>query len=684
MKKHFVGLLSVLLCATLLLSACERQEEQGKVQQEEQQEVMGEYNVLEVHEDSIEAFIVEDGRTHLRTQYFQGEPVQIKAEVKKDENSNAYLDIYLYSADGEQELLVSGVSIDFRRQNWFLAADKSFYVWSMEKYAKLDANGTVVFSGTVDSQVISVCETGQGQVILWAENTDGGSRLIPLDAASGSLNEASAVYMSEGRGSYITGREENVLLFCEDGIYEIHLGDGSRELKVSLANLTEGNLSMADFRIEENGKVAALQNTYIKEMETVDVTEEKQVIVVCSSNFTAAMNLVTAEYNKQSDDYYVVLDMPSDDEELSDYYQRIQMEYSAGKGADIYTGNAGLDVLSILEKGGFEVLNSYMEESGIVEEDYFPVAFLGYRDGENIYSVLVDYVMAQTYISKELLGSNENPTLEELLTCLENYESEAVFTKIYTPKYLLRYFIGYSENLWGIVDWEQGTCNFQCELFISAMELAKRYGYESRKAEYPELAKYGTFDVYSYEDQRDLEAAGWVAVGDYIEDGAHMAASPRTAMMINSSSTNKEGAWDYLRYLLQEGQMAKMECTKGGSFRPVSKSAYDAFIQQEIEEGAIVHYIKDGKSGKESKAGNYDYYKEMGEEAYKAKYDMTEEKGVAIKPIFENIRVYTTRNEPVMEIVYEEAEQYFSGDKTIEEIIPIIENRVQLYLEEHK
>ena len=40
------------------------------------------------------------------------------------------------------------------------------------------------------------------------------------------------------------------------------------------------------------------------------------------------------------------------------------------------------------------------------------------------------------------------------------------------------------------------------------------------------------------------------------------------------------------------------------------------------------------------------------------------------------------RTEYILEIIKEETELYFTGDKSIEEISGIIENRVQLYLNE--
>nr|WP_305114435.1 hypothetical protein [uncultured Acetatifactor sp.] len=49
-------------------------------------------------------------------------------------------------------------------------------------------------------------------------------------------------------------------------------------------------------------------------------------------------------------------------------------------------------------KGVLEELNPYMEDSGISEEDYFPLAFSVLRQGEKIYGVINRWV--QLYLNE--------------------------------------------------------------------------------------------------------------------------------------------------------------------------------------------------------------------------------------------------------------------------------------------
>ena len=63
---------------------------------------------------------------------------------------------------------------------------------------------------------------------------------------------------------------------------------------------------------------------------------------------------------------------------------------------------------------------------------------------------------------------------------------------------------------------------------------------------------------------------------------------------------------------------------------------------------------------------------------------LTTEKVDEIREKLEKTRALPHRIEPLLEIILEEADHYFNDAKTIEEILPIIENRVQLYMDEHE
>lgn len=67
-------------------------------------------------------------------------------------------------------------------------------------------------------------------------------------------------------------------------------------------------------------------------------------------------------------------------------------------------------------------------------------------------------------------------------------------------------------------------------------------------------------------------------------------------------------------------------------------------------------------------------------EVYKASKNDVE----AVRKLIENISGKHAYHNDIMNIIDEEAESYFCGQKSIEQAAKIIQNRVQLYLDENK
>ncbi len=63
---------------------------------------------------------------------------------------------------------------------------------------------------------------------------------------------------------------------------------------------------------------------------------------------------------------------------------------------------------------------------------------------------------------------------------------------------------------------------------------------------------------------------------------------------------------------------------------------------------------------------------------------LTDERVEYLKETLENTRFLPTKTDPILSIIYEEAQAYFAGLKDINEVTVLIENRVQLYLDENR
>lgn len=383
-----------------------------------------------------------------------------------------------------------------------------------------------------------------------------------------------------------------------------------------------------------------------------------------------------ARFNRTNDTYQIVLEefINGKSGELEEYARLTSVEIATGKGPDILYGDFMNDyICGLVDKGALQDLGPYMKASGIKEEDYLPIAFDGLWDKDKIYGVQAGASPDVYKIKSEVLGEIDNVdaiNIETLMDALTEWKENAVFYARSGSGELLRMFLKGSENLWGMINWESGTCDFSGELFAQIMENAKRYGYNGRN-KYPNLVQSMNYStLIRYDSREELSKEGMARLGVLLDDGCYGASDLHSTMMINAGSAQKEGAWEFITFLLTEE--AQLELSM--SF-PVNKAALSAWVRKSVLDdqlnvtvGSI--YIDEGEIIR--------VYKEYTRE------DMTEERIAEYLSELEKVRSLPFRTAPVLDIVCEEAESYFNGSRSIRDVSAIIENRVRLYLEERK
>jgi multiple sugar transport system substrate-binding protein len=115
-----------------------------------------------------------------------------------------------------------------------------------------------------------------------------------------------------------------------------------------------------------------------------------------------------------------------------------------------------------------------------------------------------------------------------------------------------------------------------------------------------------------------------------------------------------DGAWAFLKYLLSQ------EVQEQGRYFPVQRAAFEAVL-----EGAKYP----GSDSRSSLPGN-------------RQTPLSESEIQMVRDFTENATRRTFRNDPIQDIIEEEAQSYFAGDKTAQEVAEIIEKRVKIYLGE--
>ncbi len=645
-----------------------------------------------------------DGKTvyyPVNVQFYKGEPVQLWAE-----QTLKSLQLSLYRSDGTKELLLDSVSSEYINKvpayQWYMAQEGDFYCYATDytnvngEYTnegvlvKMNSSGEVLYRQTMgkDTGIIDMCQTEEGRVyIVWEDMAGDTQAVAEVEPDTGVMIDGSRIDLPY-KPHYVTwlGTAGNALAVIgsnpEKGQQVTKVDPADKSLSPILyfagTSYGWGNGSLlCDMRVMEDGSLELLwsdQHGNDCHLDKVRMEKvEKTPIVLRGIRTASWLADRTAEFNRENDEYHVVIEDCGEGNDEEDFARLTSVQIGAGKGPDILCGGL-LEgyILGMLEKGALEELNPYMDASGIREEDYFPMAFSTWRQGEKIYGV--NFILSGNayLIDEKVLGSRETPDMETMLEALLQWEGDGICLAGYDSAALLNMFLKGSESLYGMVDWAEegtglsGSCDFNTKLFADMLEAARRYGDDGRRNEPVSIMRWMRLDnLIHFRGQAQREAEGWVAAGIQFDEGCGGASSSWSTLAVNANSAHKEGAWEFIRYLLSE----EAQSTVSEWFQsPVHRGVFEKHMQEDvIDEMVVEHYVN----------GVLYYPAYYGE-------DVSEEKQAEYLRALEEIRPLPLRTEPIIEIILEEAGDYFNGSKSAGEVSQVVGNRVRLFLEEQK
>ncbi|MBD5497368.1 MAG: extracellular solute-binding protein [Lachnospiraceae bacterium] len=597
---------------------------------------------------------IKAGETFLGAQYYNGERLWF---IGNEEGQ-----VFCYHEEqGERELLLEEVQQTRRSAGCkWLRDEEHFYALNSISLLVLKTDGEKVCEIRPEESIRDIGLSKEGDVIVVTENESRFSYVLQiLNPETGTL---SGNYELSDWFGIAEGAAKGVLVLDLSGVYDLDVEIGEkiyymRWSGTSYSPNMNSNPSYT-FKMTEDGDMEMLQRRMVKEeyyevsIRKINPDEmDKTPLVLRVMYANSGLKLLVTRFNQQNQEYHVFLQDRSG-EYYGDFVSRTDMEIATGKGPDMFEYDVVSNIYALVEKGALENLEPYLAQDGIDRSAYAPETFqnLGREDG--IYYAGYEMEGITMYIKEELTGS----TLEELLDNMENCDEQVVFNSryYYTQNKLLRYFFQMSEDFYGMVDWEGKTCDFSGELWEQILRVVKRYGVTDRNQQWEEIAEpgyNGRIDRFAYEDASLMQ--GMVLTGYPSEEGMTNQLNV-AGLAVNAASGHKEGVWQFIRFVLEE---ENQELVLQDGRLPVNEKVLQAYVDEEVSKPN----------------GCYP----PGEEVY-----ITEDQLEKFWACLNHARITPGRTEAILAIIQEEAELYFTGDKSIEEISDIIENRVRLYLAE--
>lgn len=569
-------------------------------------------------------------------------------------------------------------------------------------------NDRDIFTNQAGSAVRS-----DGTMIVSYYDTDYTNQYIttydPVTGACGEEYKIPDFARNNGMYSFSSGLGKDVLFSTSDGLYGFNLGDTEAVKIMDYVNSDLPVYGLDDIlTVDETSFFASFSDpvdytskfclfSYVKPEDIPD----KKVLVLAGIYLGSDIKQYVVDFNKENQEYRIVTkdySMYNTNEDYTAGTTRLNNDIIAGAIPDILCLSDDMPVDSMTAQGLFADVDKLIaEDPELSQIEFMDNVFEAYRVDGVLYRVIPTFSIS-TFIGKEsLFGDRTSITMEDLQQIAQEAGGDASLFGAYSRENFMSNVMTFCGR--DFVDVDTGKCAFDSDLFVSLLEYAKTlptddelWGegydedfwneyYENYDSQYRENRTLLMNNVLSDLSQMKSIVNGYFGedvtyVGFPTESGMGSCVSAQQSYAISKKSANIDGAWEFLRFFLTEDYQ-KNEDQKYG-----------------YRWGLSVHKNLVRESANAATQKSF-YYDEAGE---KVEYDDTfyiNGQEITINPLSQaqadelfdfvcSVTKPTYYSRDVGNIVDEEVQAFYSGQKSAQDAAAMIQNRVQLYVNENK
>lgn len=614
---------------------------------------------------------------------YQSELQGMRVE-EEDNYEYIYVNTMIAQSDGSVELLMSGNS-GYRQV--------------------VEADGTVGERLTLDDEISDVLyssnyllfkDDGTLLAIYYDQNDWMTMWMVTYDPVSRTLGEPVKLPQSISYGGFSamsTSSYCDLIYTASTGVYTYNMGD---ENGVEKMNFINSDLNITSLRnvveLDENTMLGVFYESYSGEYKAGIFTyvppeevPDKEVLILAGSYVGYDVRQRVVEFNRNSDEYRIVVKNYDTYNTYDDYtasYTMLNNDIITGNMPDIlFTSN--LPIENYIAKGLLADVGKMIEDDEELSQvEFVQNVFDAFSVDGTLYHV-IPYFAVRTMMAKEaLVGDRTSWTMEEVLKLLASMPEGTYFTDGLTREYFFNMVMQYGGS--DFVDVDTGKCDFNTENFIAMMEFGKAL---------PEEIVYEDDYWMNYEsqfrDERTILCETYISrianlnyimngyfgedvsfIGFPTDNGQGGVVYANEAYCISSKSAHPDVAWEFLRYYLTDEYQKSLDYGL-----PIKKDVFE----EKAKEAMQRPYWLDENG---EKVEYDDYFYMNGEEIILEPMTQAQVDEV-VNYIYTVDKVYYY-NTAVMDIINEEMDAFYTGQKSAEEVAGIIQNRVQLYVDENR
>ncbi len=567
----------------------------------------------------------------------------------------------------------------------FLAAEGEYL--STETFTKngdvfyMSSNGTITGFGP-DGKIKSNTSAGYS-VAMMANNSNGDLVCAYYNDSGANLGSistdgklAKTLAVGNLNGTVYAGKSGKVFATGDSSAKEYDLNTGETKLLWNWLNADIydsgvfyiGELESGDYRVisQEQGDegrltVSVADLTY---RQAVADNAKETVVYGClavEDNIKESIR----KFNRQSDKYRIQVRSYMDlYDDFNKADEMLKADIVAGKQLDLFM-LAGYDYVNYKNARALKDIKPFFDRD-LNRSDYFEnILDIFSSDGKQ-YAIPVSFSLDSVMVSEATAAGRTSWTLEDILklrkenpdcTFLDEGNRETAFFM------MLNYTLG------NFVDYEKADCRFDSDEFKQLLEFAMTF---------PEEIDYMTYDGWSSIKTGDslmtmvsLWDPGLIELYDILfdnkasligfpsSDGSGNRIRSAAVYAISAKSKHAEGAWAFIKTFLEPEYQKNLP-----SFFPMLRSAYNENVA-DYREGKIHNTYNNGRISVELDG-------------------ITPEEENKLLTAIESATAGVFYDNNITDIIREESQGYFKGQKTADEVAVIVQNRVKIYLQERQ
>ena len=620
-------------------------------------------------------------------------------------------DVVILSPEGEE---LSRAPVDLDTTNTWLNTyniakdpDGNLIVVMEMTLQAIAPDGSIAWSMQLDNYVNSMVTLADGSVAVMLAG-ERGPELRPIDFEKKELGESFPI--PDSAWTLFPG-DENYDFYYTSGMFLYGFKLGEEEpvpvLNWLSCDINGDSVASQALKISSDGSIMGITTDYSggsidTQLFTLtrvpaDSLPKKQILTVAQLEYNPDYQLTNrmVRFNRSHDNVrleYLDYSQYNTENDYSAGITKFNTEVMAGNLPDIIPTNQ-IAYRQIASKGLLEDLYPYLDKDPeLKREDFFPNLLSALEVNGGLYQVVSGFSVETLCGAASIVGDTPGWTYDDFNAALEKMPEGCTPLEPYVTRDQVMSSLLYAD-MDSFVDWTTGKVNFESDNFKQLLQFVKQFPAEYNWDEHDnsestqDLLRQGRqmlTQTYLYGlDSILWNGANFGGQATYIgwptSSGVGSIMRFENGFAMSRSCADKDAAWEFFRSMLTEsGQTNQYNIP---SNRNVFNKQLEDFMTPRYRKDADGNILLDenGEKIEESRGGWID---DSGVEHHI--YAMTQEQADEVLSIIETCTKVASYDTSIYDIVNEQAQAFFAGQKSVDEVARLIQSKANIYVNEQR